>query len=822
MRTVVGTLLLPDGLSPGAGTLTFIASETSNQVLEGSTSTTDVNASGYYTITLRDGRYLTYFDTPDTTKIYLGKITISNLADIALDVLLAESNPLITADVADYVDEQLIEALTGYQVIGDYLTTLYDYDDTPTTPTNLVLEVIKNELPNSLTYTLRVSWDPSLNTSGNTVKYLITYYTDISHPTSVNTTNESYDINSVAVNGVYTVKVQAYAAVNSNIPSPGTATGVITIQPSAVQALDQGTITITPGLKYITIRWDKPVTAYNYLVHIFVGDDNTFIPADSNLIYSGAAPIFNYNVEDTYDHFFKFIVQDSAGEISVVTGPIGPYAAFKISDTTIGQLMEESAITAQHLANGAIVQDKIAAHAVLASKLAVLDLTNLAENHNFTIFDEVLQTFPGWEFDGNPVLPLAADGYLELGTNANISNDLTFACSEGDKFYGAVKLSWATDAGSAQKGFLIVFLDINDLPLSSGYTASSALATPSTNLLVEGFAVAPANTIKAFIRLRTDIVNAPIEFRDVICRKGAAVLIADGEITAEKINVLDLFAQEIVVEGHLKSPAEVNNGDGLTEAGIILGASGLQLYDNAGNITVDLDPATGNAYFNGDITSGSTITGADIVGGSITGVDFSGSTFTGVTMTGSEFISTPIGSIHSLDKDTYADTTSGFFLGYDSGLYKLNIGDANDYIKWTGSNLDISRSNVVASGRFSGTWTIWSSGSAATFTIDIPTYTNVRGTTGYVHCGAIANILDIVPTMGISGSPPAGSNLGSIKTEPRIIYDNNLHVVIAPTVTVMDGDDNIRLILTFSPGPQVSYLTSLTVNYIDWELRAVI
>ena len=41
------------------------------------------------------------------------------------------------------------------------------------------------------------------------------------------------------------------------------------------------------------------------------------------------------------------------------------------------------------------------------------------------------------------------------------------------------------------------------------------------------------------------------------------------------------------------------------------------------------------------------------------------------------------------DKISYADTTAGFWLGYDSGAYKLNIGDASHYLKWTGTTLDI-------------------------------------------------------------------------------------------------------------------------------------
>lgn len=46
------------------------------------------------------------------------------------------------------------------------------------------------------------------------------------------------------------------------------------------------------------------------------------------------------------------------------------------------------------------------------------------------------------------------------------------------------------------------------------------------------------------------------------------------------------------------------------------------------------------------------------------------------------------GYIRTTGKDSYADTTAGFWLGY-SGGYKLNIGNATHYLKWTGSQLEI-------------------------------------------------------------------------------------------------------------------------------------
>jgi len=47
------------------------------------------------------------------------------------------------------------------------------------------------------------------------------------------------------------------------------------------------------------------------------------------------------------------------------------------------------------------------------------------------------------------------------------------------------------------------------------------------------------------------------------------------------------------------------------------------------------------------------------------------------------------GFIRTDGKDNYADPTAGFFLGYDGGAYKLNIGNATKYLKWTGVALQV-------------------------------------------------------------------------------------------------------------------------------------
>ena len=56
------------------------------------------------------------------------------------------------------------------------------------------------------------------------------------------------------------------------------------------------------------------------------------------------------------------------------------------------------------------------------------------------------------------------------------------------------------------------------------------------------------------------------------------------------------------------------------------------------------------------------------------------------------------GFIKTTGKDSYADNTAGFWLGYEDGKYKLNIGNASNWIKWTGTELQIKGRLYVGNG----------------------------------------------------------------------------------------------------------------------------
>lgn len=49
-----------------------------------------------------------------------------------------------------------------------------------------------------------------------------------------------------------------------------------------------------------------------------------------------------------------------------------------------------------------------------------------------------------------------------------------------------------------------------------------------------------------------------------------------------------------------------------------------------------------------------------------------------------------VGALYSVGKSYYGNSTAGFFLGYASDAYKLDIGNGSNYLRWSGTDLTIS------------------------------------------------------------------------------------------------------------------------------------
>jgi hypothetical protein len=57
---------------------------------------------------------------------------------------------------------------------------------------------------------------------------------------------------------------------------------------------------------------------------------------------------------------------------------------------------------------------------------------------------------------------------------------------------------------------------------------------------------------------------------------------------------------------------------------------------------------------------------------------------------GSEMQLSSAGKFYTTNKGTFADNDAGFFLGYEGGAHKLNLGNATSFVKWNGSSMSIA------------------------------------------------------------------------------------------------------------------------------------
>ena len=828
-RTITGTLHYPDGTALGTGNLRFTAADTSANVLEGVSVDILIAANGTYTVTLLNGSYLVYLtDDSVNNTLYLGKVLVTTGNNISLEELLTDYSTTVPTSIQDYVDSAIETAGEGYQEIGDYIITGYDLVDIPTNPAGLSLTQISRVVASQWHYDIAVTWDASTNISGVDIVYDVVWEGETEGTEGVATglSNLAYTIPNVLTDETYTIELYAYSR-PSGRPAESSAIGTITPLSQTVEPLDPDDISISSGLKYISLRWSVPNPLLTQRVKVYSDTTIDFTPDDaSNMIYWGEAPVYIYPVSDTVARYFKFIVIDYRGYSSSVTTYPDPVAGIKISETTIGQIIEDNTIKAQQLVDGIDLSEKLGAHTIVAGKLAVLNLTNLVDNNDFTLYDEDNSTHNSWDYGTTVPINPGPYGYIILPANASIDNAHQFHCTPGDKFYLSVTLTWNAAAGPVDKGINVVFLDIDDNELNpddtdgneitTGYVATNTDSAAETDKLVYGFCLAPATAIKGYVQLKTSpSITTNITFASVVCRFGSAVLIEDGEITADKINVLDLFAMEITI----------NNGGSIqigenpsVSGGIIMGDQiGLVVYDSSGNIVVFLSPdgELTPSYFAG-VLQGSTIESDN-------------------TLTGAIELGSNQGFIRTDGKLNEADPTPGFFIGYDPAQSRqaFSIGSGAAYLKWNGNDgLRIKGNLDAASGTFSGTL------SAATGSFE-GSLSAVTGSFGNVTASGNVSVTGAVQGGKTSCSyTPAGFWLGYTNSKYQFIIgdsDNYLYwdgtSLLLSTENLKTGPTTVTGNWDITSGGHIGtfidtgtdYTTNLAVNgNIGLQARAVV
>ena len=172
---------------------------------------------------------------------------------------------------------------------------------------------------------------------------------------------------------------------------------------------------------------------------------------------------------------------------------------------------------------------------------------------------------------------------------------------------------------------------------------------------------------------------------------------------------------------------------------------------------------------------------------------------TNLTMGGGVEIGTT-GYLRTAGKTTYADTDAGIWIGYDDSAYKLNIGDATNYLKWSGTAVSISCA--------SGSGLTMLAGSDITLTGHPTNAARIvfTGTGNEIAIEAIASGsgLYIGPRDDTEGDIGIGKGISSGTVATAGLYGTTAVYLTAPTVYVTgnlrpDADDSRLLGVSTQP-----------------------
>jgi|GEM_PF-2070312 len=280
------------------------------------------------------------------------------------------------------------------------------------------------------------------------------------------------------------------------------------------------------------------------------------------------------------------------------------------ANSVIAGKIAAGAVGADQITANAITTDKIAANSVSASKLSVTDPTNFVENWNFELGDTGWTNFSGgWSISNE--LGYAGSSWVmkrvaTTTSTSRVDNTWEISVQEGDSIFIRGKIKSTLDAGAGAKAIGVV--------TNSGTASYVALTTdtPEDWLDVSGFYTVPAGitTLKVCCRTVNQVAGSTVWFDNIEMRRGSAVLIEDGMITATKMAANSITAANGAIADLAVTNAKIANVDAAKITTGYLSADRIE----ASSITSDKISVTSLSALSanlGTITSG-TVTGATI------------------------------------------------------------------------------------------------------------------------------------------------------------------------------------------------------------------
>ena len=221
-----------------------------------------------------------------------------------------------------------------------------------------------------------------------------------------------------------------------------------------------------------------------------------------------------------------------------------------------GGMIVDGAITADKISTNAITSEKISSNSVTADKIAIGDFTNLSVispdgyNPNAYEVETDANNVKWFKFGSDTTL-----GYYSVYMNY-ISPNATF--KKGDKylFRGLVRASMETSIRVCLRALYSDGTSYTNMASAYFENVTTEQAYIEIPITINSLPNSGAELKHYALFLETRNTKLGILYvRELSVQQMTGnVLIADGAITADKINVSDLFAQDIVASGSITSP----------------------------------------------------------------------------------------------------------------------------------------------------------------------------------------------------------------------------------------------------------------------------
>lgn len=641
-----------------------------------------------------------------------------------------ETNPVIVGNqpTGTLYSRVLLYDAFGPGPISEQFTDVVPGDpvlDTtpPTVPTGLVLSSSVAATLLVTLATLTATWTPGSDDSGAMFSEIELWDTlEPTKRTVDRTPFGEYSVTPVIVGRQYAARVRSVDYSGNASDWSATVTWVVagdTTPPANVTGASA-----VSGLEKIVVRWTLP-TASDFLTTLLYRGTSAGFTADAGSLQVETRNNVYVDVQvvNGQAYYYKFATKDVSGNVSTASASIGPFTANFITAANISNYIANLALGAAQLADGAVVLGKLATNSVTTENLTVGDFTNLVDNFGFEEGDRGWTKQGNWQIANDPgnsrsgswvgrvTVPSSqvrlintqktrisqegefySLGYIRFapGSTGSIRQELRFLSADGVTIALLVNgntinesaTTWTVSTckvtAPAGAEFVQIAYRLVDLSAGAVYVDDAGLFRVAGSALIGNLAVLTANIADAAI------TNAKI--LDLDAAKITTGFLDAGRIAATSITVDKLSVSTL-------SSISANLGE--VTAGTI---TGLLLRTASSGARVAIQSLSG---VNGGVvgfnaseqqTFRVALNGSGFLGLSPGAIQWTlaGAVSIPGNLTISGTLQMTAGAIYG-GKPTYASTTAGYWLGFDSGTPKFHIGTGSGtsgkYFQWDGSGV---------------------------------------------------------------------------------------------------------------------------------------